>query len=134
MITVQANINAPISKVWAFWTLAEHIVHWNFASNDWHCPQAKNNLAVGGKFIYTMAAKDNSMRFEFEGTHHTIELHKSIESVLSDGRKLIVTMEAIGATTQVTEQFEPEQENPEAMQQMGWQMILNNFKEYTEGH
>ena len=64
MITVQANINAPISKVWEYWTLAEHIVHWNFASNDWHCPQAKNNLAVGGKFIYTMAAKDNSMRFE----------------------------------------------------------------------
>jgi hypothetical protein len=40
----------------------------------------------------------------------------------------------MGATTQVTEQFEPENQNPEAMQQMGWQMILNNFKEYTEGH
>jgi len=39
----------------------------------------------------------------------------------------------IGATTLVTEQFEPENQNPEEMQQMGWQMILNNFKEYTEG-
>lgn len=133
MITVQATINAPISKVWEYWTLAEHIVHWNFASDDWHCPQAENNLAVGGKFSYTMAAKDNSMRFEFWGTYQIIELHKKIESILGDGRKLIVTMEAIGATTQVTEQFEPENQNPEEMQQMGWQMILNNFKEYTEG-
>jgi hypothetical protein len=53
---------------------------------------------------------------------------------LGDGRKLIVTMESIGETTLVTEQFEPEQQNPEEMQQMGWQMTLNNFKEYTEGH
>ncbi len=41
---------------------------------------------------------------------------------------------AFSETTLVTEQFEPEQQNPEEMQQMGWQMILNNFKEYTEGH
>ena len=134
MITVQATINAPISKVWEYWTLSEHITHWNFASNDWHCPHAENNLAVGGKFSYTMAAKDNSMSFAFWGTYKNIELHKKIESVLGDGRQLIVTMESIGANTLVTEQFDPEQQNPEEMQQMGWQMILNNFKEYTEGH
>jgi uncharacterized protein YndB with AHSA1/START domain len=134
MITVQATIQAPIHKVWEYWTLAEHITHWNFASDDWHCPEAKNDLRVGEKFSYTMAAKDNSMRFDFWGTYQNIELHKTIESVLGDGRKLIVTMESIGETTLVTEQFEPEQQNPEEMQQMGWQMILNNFKEYTEGH
>ena len=133
MITVQATIHAPIHKVWEYWTLAEHITHWNFASDDWHCPKAVNDLRVGEKFSYTMAAKDNSMQFEFMGTHQNIELHKKIESVLGDGRKLIVTMESIGETTLVTEQFEPEQQHPEEMQQMGWQMILNNFKEYTEG-
>jgi hypothetical protein len=34
--------------------------------------------------------------------------------------------------TKVTEQFEPENQNPEDMQQAGWQMILDNFKSYAE--
>ena len=28
--------------------------------------------------------------------------------------------------------FEPETENPINLQQQGWQLILNNFKSYTE--
>jgi hypothetical protein len=28
--------------------------------------------------------------------------------------------------------FEPETQNPEALQQQGWQAILNNFKSYLE--
>jgi hypothetical protein len=32
----------------------------------------------------------------------------------------------------VTEIFEPETENPVEMQRAGWQMILNNFKDYAE--
>mgnify|MGYP002132561042 FL=1 len=39
-LTVSATINAPLEKVWeAFWK-PEHIVHWCFASDDWHCPKA----------------------------------------------------------------------------------------------
>jgi hypothetical protein len=43
-----------------------------------------------------------------------------------------VTFEATEAGTKVTEHFEPENENPEDLQQEGWQMILNNFKSYAE--
>ena len=32
----------------------------------------------------------------------------------------------------VTEEFDPESENPEDMQRMGWQMILDRFKNYVE--
>lgn len=39
-LTVTTNIHAPLSTVWeAFWK-PEHIVHWCFASDDWHCPRA----------------------------------------------------------------------------------------------
>ena len=46
LITVKASIEAPVEKVWNFWTKPEHIIHWNFASDDWHCPWAKNDLDV----------------------------------------------------------------------------------------
>lgn len=35
-------------------------------------------------------------------------------------------------SVRVVEQFEAENQNPVAMQQAGWQAILDNFKRYTE--
>ena len=43
-----------------------------------------------------------------------------------------VNFESSDTGTLVTEEFEPEQENPEEMQRAGWQMILDNFKNYVE--
>lgn len=132
LITVQSTIYAPISKVWEYWTKEEHVENWNFAISDWHCPNATNNLVVGGEFHYTMAAKDNSMSFDFWGTYKKIEIERQIEIVLGDGRPMIVNFEASDAGILVTEQFEPEQQNPAERQQAGWQMILDNFKKYVE--
>ena len=132
LITVTATVNASLSKTWECWTKDEHICNWNFASPDWHCPSATNNLTEGGEFHYTMAAKDNTMSFDFWGTYQKVEIEKYIKSILGDGRKMFVHFEAIAGGTKVTEQFEPEQTNPLERQQMGWQMILDNFKAYTE--
>ncbi len=132
LIKVESTINAPISKVWESWTIVEHVKNWNFASSDWHCPNATNNLVVGGEFHYTMSAKDNSMRFDFLGTYENIEIEKSIEILLGDGRKMKVNFDSSDTGTIVTEEFEPEQENPTEMQRAGWQMILDNFKKYVE--
>lgn len=131
-ITVTSTINASINKVWDCWTKAAHVEKWNFASDDWHCPEAKNNLIVGGEFHYTMAAKDNSMSFDFWGTYQEIIFQKLIEIILGDGRKLSVTFEEIENGVKVTEVFDPETENPIELQHAGWQMILDNFKKYTE--
>jgi uncharacterized protein YndB with AHSA1/START domain len=131
-IKVQATINAPITKVWEYWVKEEHVMNWNFAVSDWHCPSAKNNLEVGAEFHYTMSAKDNSFSFDFWGTYQKIEFEKIIEIVLGDGRKMNVSFESVGDTTNVIEEFEPEQQNPEQRQQAGWQMILDNFKKYVE--
>lgn len=132
LITVQSNIQAPVQKVWEFFTNPQHVINWNFAMPEWHCPSATNQLEVGGEFHYTMAARDNSMSFDFWGTHQKIEKEKNIQILLGDGRSMLVTFEMTDATTIITEKFEPEKENPVEMQQAGWQMILDNFKRYVE--
>ena len=48
-ITIEALIEAPVEKVWKYWTEPAHIVKWNNASDDWHTPHAENDLRVGGK-------------------------------------------------------------------------------------
>ena len=131
-ITVKATINSATNKVWDYWTNPEHVKNWNFAVSDWHCPEASNNLVVGGEFHYTMAAKDNSFSFDFWGTYQKIELGKSLDILLGDGRNMRVSIESTGTGTLITEEFEPENQNPVEMQEAGWQMILDNFKKYVE--
>ncbi len=72
-ITIQTTINAPLDKVWECWTKPEHITQWNFASNDWCCPSATNELKPDGKLVWRMEAKDGSMGFDFTGTYKKIE-------------------------------------------------------------
>jgi uncharacterized protein YndB with AHSA1/START domain len=131
-IEVKSIINAPISHVWDYWTLPNHIVNWNFASNDWHCPKAENNLIIGGEFHYLMEAKDGCFSFDFWGTYLNFEVEKNIEILLGDGRKVTVLFEFSDNKTIITEKFDPETVNPVELQKAGWQMILDNFKLYVE--
>jgi uncharacterized protein YndB with AHSA1/START domain len=134
-ITVLVTINAPITKVWEYYTIPIHVQEWNQASPDWHCPTATNELEIGKKFSFTMAAKDGSFSFDFWGTYTTIETNSKLYSTLCDGRALQCEFEAIDVnTTQLTQTFEPETENPMELQQQGWQAILNSFKNYVEQH
>ncbi len=132
MITVQNTINAPIEQVWEKWTTPQHIMKWNNASDDWYTPFAENDLKVGGKFKYTMASKDDTMRFDFEGVYTAISDFSVIEYEITDGRKVKITFEQNAASTKVTEIFDPETENAEELQEQGWQAILDNFKKYVE--
>lgn len=88
MITVKTTVIASLEKVWDFWTNPEHITKWNNAFDDWHCPKATNDLKIDGKFNFTMAAKDNSMSFDFEGIYTNIIEFKLIEYAIIDGRKV----------------------------------------------
>jgi uncharacterized protein YndB with AHSA1/START domain len=132
MITVSVKIDAPVEKVWNYFTQPEHIVKWNFASDDWHSPSAENDLTVNGLFKYNMAAKDGSFSFDFWGNYTQIETHKTIAYTMGDGRKAILHFTENNNETEIVEMFDPESQNPEEMQQMGWQAILNNFKKYVE--
>lgn len=131
-ITVSTTVNAPIEKVWECWTKPEHITKWNFASDDWETTYAVNDVRTGGKFKSTMAAKDKSASFDFEGTYTEVKEHELMEYDMSDGRHVSVRFEEEDGGVSVTETFDPESENSEAMQREGWQAILDNFKKYSE--
>lgn len=133
-ITVGSIVNKPIQQVWDFWTSPEHIVNWNFASPDWHCPHAEHNLEIGGKLKYTMAAKDGSMQFDYTGTFTQIEPHKLLAYQLDDSRKVTITFINHGDSTEVAETFELETINSEELQQQGWQAIFEQFKSYVEAN
>jgi uncharacterized protein YndB with AHSA1/START domain len=133
-ITVETTVNAPTEKVWDSWTQPEHITQWCQASDDWHAPYAENNLHVDGTFRTTMAAKDGSFSFDFDGVYTKVEEHKAIEYTIADGRKVKILFSNEGSMTKILETFEAENENPIEMQKGGWQAILDNFKKYTEGN
>jgi uncharacterized protein YndB with AHSA1/START domain len=132
VITVETIVNAPMAKVWAYWTEPRHIIQWNAASDDWHCPKAENDLREGGKFSYTMAAKDGSVSFDFWGIYDAVKENEVIKYTMGDGRTAEVLFYAESDTTKVIESFEAENENSVELQHGGWQAILNNFKTYTE--
>jgi uncharacterized protein YndB with AHSA1/START domain len=133
-ITVETTVKAPIEKVWRFWNDPKHIVNWYHASDDWHAPYADNNLQLNGRFKTTMAAKDGSMSFDFEGIYTNIVEYKLIEYEIADGRKVKISFSVQAEEIKVTETFEMENINPLEMQKGGWQSILNNFKKYTESN
>ncbi|MFN0014709.1 MAG: VOC family protein [Saprospiraceae bacterium] len=131
-ITVQSTVLVPVEKIWRLWTEPDHIVHWNNASDDWHTPKAVNDLRPGGRFVFTMAARDGSFSFDFGGTYDEILEHQRIAYTMDDGRKATVTFATAGASTHLTEEFEAENHHTHEMQRSGWQAILDNFKKYTE--
>jgi uncharacterized protein YndB with AHSA1/START domain len=132
MIKITAHINSSIENVWKMWTTPEHICNWNFAGDDWYCPAARINLVVGGSFTMTMAARDASFQFDFGGTYTSVVVNERIDVILGDGRLWNTMFEEVEGGVKVTEEFDPESENPEDMQRMGWQMILDRFKNYVE--
>ncbi|MBA2561636.1 MAG: SRPBCC domain-containing protein [Chitinophagaceae bacterium] len=134
IITVENSINAPVEKVWQYWTQPEHITKWNNASDDWHTPRAENDLRVGGSFVSRMEAKDGSVGFDFGGVYDQVRNNEYIEYTLGDGRKVKITFSGQGNITEVVENFETESTNSIEMQKGGWQAILDNFKKYTESN
>ncbi len=131
-ITIEASVNAPVEKVWKMWNDPQDVVQWNTASPDWHTPKAVNDLRVGGKFEYHMAAKDGSFAFDFGGIYDEVKINELIAYTLGDDRKVQVRFTPKEGKTLVVTVFEAESENPIEMQQGGWQAILDNFKKYAE--
>lgn len=131
-ITVTAKVNAPVEKVWQYWTEPSHIVQWNNASSDWHSPWSKNDLRTGGEFLTRMEARDGSSGFDFGGVYNVVKPLREIAYTMGDGRKVHVAFEQSGDYTTVTETFEAENEFSHELQKNGWQAILDNFKKYVE--
>ena len=131
-VAIEADIQAPVETVWRCWTAPEHMVQWNFASEDWRCPSAENDLRVGGRCRSRMEAKDGSFGFDMEYVYDEVVPQQKLSYTLTDGRTVQTRFESVGGATRVSTLFDPEKQNPAEMQQAGWQAILNNFKAYVE--
>ena len=133
-LTVHATINANRKKVWDYYTKPEHITKWNFADPSWHCPNAENDMRIGGKYRARMEAKDGSFGFDFEAVYTKLDEGERFTYVMPDGREVIVDFLDMGNKTDMIVKFDAETENPIEMQKGGWQAILDNFKKYTEAN
>lgn len=141
-IEVSVTIHQKKEIVWDSYTKPEHIIHWNFASNDWYCPQATNDLSIWWKLVSTMSAKDQSMSFDFEGEYTNIIPFECIEYTILDmqyGDKYLEKWRKVKTTfiqesdgVKVTTLFDGEDIHSEELQKAWWQAILENFKQYTE--
>lgn len=132
MIHTEIIVHVPVEKAWTAWTEPEQIKNWNFASQDWQCPQATNDLRVGGAFNYRMEAKDKSMGFDFYGIYDEVKTFEQINYTLGDERKVYIQFVPVGPDTHILQNFEAEAENTIELQKFGWQAIMNHFKEYVE--
>jgi uncharacterized protein YndB with AHSA1/START domain len=133
-ITIETTINAPIDLVWKLWTSPEHIINWNFATTEWCCPSAVNDLKQGGEFKWRMEAKDGSMGFDFTGTYQQIKENELITYKMSDDRAVSIDFSIEGESVKIVESFEAEGTNSDEQQRAGWQAILDNFKKYVESN
>lgn len=131
-ITVETTIQLPAEKVWELWTAPEHITNWNFASDDWQCPHAENDLRPGGQFSSRMEAIDGSMGFDFSGVYDEVDPYQLIAYTMDDGRKVTIRFLEDGDETKIIETFESENTHTAGEQKKGWQSILNNFRSYAE--
>jgi uncharacterized protein YndB with AHSA1/START domain len=131
-ISIEAIISASREKVCEYYTNPQHIIKWNFASEDWCCPSAENDLQIGGKYKARMEAKDKSFGFDFEGVYNEVIMGKQLTYTLGDQRTVSVIFEDLGTQTKITIHFDAENQHSPEIQKNGWQAILNNFKQYAE--
>lgn len=132
-IKLSTTIDEDIKKVWNYYTSPKHIVNWNFADSTWHCPEAFNDMKVGGEYKARMEAKDGSIGFDFEAIYTKVIDGKEFTYEF-EGRRANVKFNKLNDQTEIVVVFEPEDENPVEMQKGGWLSILYNFKEYTENN
>ncbi len=134
VLTIESLVAAPISVTWRCWTEPAHITRWNFASDDWCCPSAENDLTPGGRYRARMEAKDGSFGFDFEAIYDEVSDLETLTYTMTDGRRVKTFFEPQNGSTKVTTTFDAEKENSVDMQRQGWQAILNNFKRYVEAY
>ncbi|WP_109467571.1 SRPBCC family protein [Albibacillus kandeliae] len=131
-ITIEALVGAAPDLVWQCYTQPEHITSWNFASPDWHCPSAENDLRPGGRYNARMEAKDGGFGFDLGMTHDEVVPGRKLVSRMDDDRMVEVEFIPEGSDTRVRTTFDAESQNPAEMQRQGWQAILDSFKGYVE--
>lgn len=132
VITISEFVRKPVEEVWEYFTNPLHIINWNFATDNWYCPHAENELKANGKFSYTMSSKDGKISFNFSGTFKEIIYLKYISYYLDDGRFVEISFDQAPQGVLIKQTFEAEKVYPIELQKNGWQAIFKNFRIYVE--
>lgn len=131
-VTVAVSVQASPEQAWEAFTNPASITAWNFASEDWHCPHATNDLREGGSFSYRMEARDGSFGFDFAGTFAEVAAPTRLRYSLGTEREVVVNFAQEGEQTRVSQSFTPEATHSLEQQRAGWQSILENYKKHVE--
>lgn len=131
-VTVSVSVSASPERAWHAFTSPASITEWNFASPDWCCPRASNDLREGGAFCYRMEARDGSFGFDFEGVFVELSPPVRLRYSLGPDRQVLVHFTRQGDMTVVSQSFTPETTHSLAQQQAGWQSILDNYKRHVD--
>jgi uncharacterized protein YndB with AHSA1/START domain len=131
-ITVSVSVHASPERAWDAFTTPASIMAWNFASPDWHCPSATNDLREGGAFSYRMAARDGSFAFDFAGTFTEVSPPHRLRFGLGPEREVLVEFTPEGDRTRVSQTFTPEATHSLEQQRAGWQAILDHYQQHVE--
>jgi uncharacterized protein YndB with AHSA1/START domain len=131
-ITVTVSVRATAEQAWQAFTNPDSIRAWNFASPDWHCPQARNELRDGGAFCYRMEARDGSFGFDFEGVFLEVSAPTRLRYGLGPEREVLVVFSPEGDRIRVSQSFTPEPTHDLEQQRAGWQSILDHYRRHVE--
>ena len=107
-IRVQINVNTDCKTLWKVYTDPKHIVYWNFASADWHCPSAEVDLRVGGTYTARMEANGGRFGFDFAAIYEEIVPHELLVYRIMDGRKVIANFSEVDGVSNLEVLFEGE--------------------------
>ncbi len=131
-IAVSALVKADLDRAWSCYTEPERVTRWNFASPDWRCPRASNDLRPGGSFSFRMESRDGKTGFDFGGVYEAVVPKAYLSYRMGDGRTAQVIFHPFLSEVLVTVIFDPESSNSIELQRSGWQAILDNYKAFTE--
>lgn len=73
--TIQTRVLADPMTTWQAYIDPNAMRHWNFASDDWRCADAKVEPQVGGIYWARLEATDGSMGTCLSRTHRAFEIH-----------------------------------------------------------
>ena len=134
MITFEGDISASRQHVYDAFLAPEGLRQWHRASDDWSTPHAETDPQVGGRFNIGYGDPTGEHSFDFTGSYTELDRPNRIAYTIDDGRKVeVVFTDAGEGRTHVTWSFEPESDNPEEMQEMGWANQLTSLRRYLEG-
>ena len=83
------------------------------------------------EYAPVMGLKDGSFSFDFEAIYDEVITHQFIRYTLTDGRQSAISFTGLNPVI-LTETFEPNSNDPIAMQRDFCQAVLNSFKRYAE--